>query len=281
MDPQLLMFAGTLLVTGIVTGYAAGLFGIGGGSIMVPVLYFVFQFLGISEDIIMQCAVGTSSAVIIVGSLRSVKTHHQHGAVDWELLWPGNPLKSWGLWIGAGALFAAWYLGKILSGQQLSLIFGVVAFVISLQFIFGRPNWKLRDTVPGGLALPIGGGGIGMISSLMGIGGGALSTSLMMMCAVPIKRAIATASGIGVFISIPATIGWIISGLGVEGRPEASLGYVNLIGFIFIAVSLIFVVPIGARATHKMDQNKLRRVFGIFLLLVAVNMIRKAITGAG
>ncbi len=277
MDPQLLLFAGTLLVTGVVTGYAAGLFGIGGGSIMVPVLYFVFSFLGVPNDILMHCAVATSSAVIIVGSIRSVKTHHQHGAVDWALLWPGNPLKSWGLWIGAGALFAAWYLGKILSGNQLSVIFGVVAFVISLQFIFGRPNWKLRDSVPGGIALPIGGGGIGMISSLMGIGGGALSVSLMMMCAVPIKRAIATASGIGAFISVPATIGWIISGWGVAGRPEFSAGYVNLLGFVFIALSLIFVVPYGARATHKMDQAKLRRVFGIFLLLVAINMIRKAL----
>lgn len=277
MDPELLIFAGTLLVTGVITGYAAGLFGIGGGSIMVPVLYFVFSFLGVPNDIIMHCAVATSSAVIIIGSLRSVRTHHQHGAVDWNLLWPGNPLKSWGLWIAIGALFAAWYLGKILSGNQLSIIFGVVAFVISLQFIFGRPNWKLRDSVPGGIARPIGGGGIGMVSSLMGIGGGALSVSLMLMCAVPIKRAIATASGIGAFISVPATIGWIISGWGVQGRPEFSLGYVNIIGFIFIALSLVFVVPYGARATHKMDQNKLRRVFGVFLLLVAINMIRKAL----
>lgn len=277
MDPQLLFFAGTLLLTGVVTGYAAGLFGIGGGSIMVPVLYFVFSFLGVPEEILMHCAVATSSAVIIVGSLRSVRTHHQHGAVDWGLLWPGNPLQSWGLWIGAGALFAAWYLGKILSGDQLSLIFGVVALVISLQFIFGRPSWKLRDSVPGGLARPIGGGGIGIISSLMGIGGGALSVSLMLMCAVPIKRAIATAAGIGAFISVPATIGWIISGLGVSGRPDFSLGYVNFVGFVFIALSLIFVVPYGARATHKMDQNKLRRIFGFFLLVVAINMIQKAL----
>ncbi len=277
MDPQILMMAGTLLVTGIVTGYAAGLFGIGGGSIMVPVLFFIFPFLGVPESILMHCAVATSSAVIVVGSVRSVRAHHQHGAVDWNLLWPKNPLESWGLWIGAGSLFAAWYLGKVLSGNQLSLIFGVVAFIIGLQFIFGRPNWKLRDNVPGGLALPIGGGSIGIVSSLMGIGGGALSTSLMMMCAMPIKRAIATASGIGVFISIPATIGWIISGWDVPGRPEFSLGYVNLLGFVFIALSLIFVVPYGARATHKMDQHKLRRVFGIFLVLVALNMVRKAL----
>lgn len=277
MDPQLLLFAGTLLITGVITGYAAGLFGIGGGSIMVPVLYIVFSYLGVPSEIIMHCAVATSSAVIIIGSLRSVRTHHQHGAVDWDLLWPENPLKSWGLWIGIGALFAAWVLGRILSGDQLSIIFGVVAFVISLQFIFGRPNWKLRDTVPGGIARPIGGGGIGIISSLMGIGGGALSVSLMLMCAVPIKRAIATASGIGAFISVPATIGWVLSGWGVSGRPELSLGYVNLLGFVFISLSLIFVVPLGARATHRMDQNKLRRVFGIFLLLVAINMIRKSL----
>lgn len=278
MDPQLLTFAATLLVTGIVTGYAAGLFGIGGGSIMVPVLFFVFSFLGVPKEILMHCAVATSSAVIIIGSLRSVRTHHQHGAVDWDLLWPGNPLKSWGLWIGISALFASGYLGTILSGNQLSLIFGVVAFVISLQFIFGRPNWRLKDNVPGGAALPIGGGSIGIISSLMGIGGGALSVSLMLMCAVPIKRAIATASGIGAFISIPATIGWIISGWGVEGRPEFSLGYVNIVGFLFITASLIFVVPYGARATHKMDQEKLRKVFGVFLLLVAINMMRQAIS---
>ena len=277
MDPQLLLLAGSLLLAGCVAGFSAGLFGIGGGAVMVPVLYFVFGALGYSDAVIMHTAVATSSAVIIISSIRSVISHHGHGAVDWDILWPGNPVKSWGVWIGAGALFAAAVLASRISGAQLTLIFGAMMCLIALQFIFGRPDWRARETIPGGLALPVAGGGIGALSALMGIGGGAISVSLMVICGKSIHRAIGTASGVGMFISVPATLGFIYSGWDVAGRPDASLGYVNVLGFVLVAATSVMFIPLGARTAHKTDQAKLKMIFGIFLLFVAINMIRKAV----
>lgn len=277
MDPQLLYLAVALLLAGCVAGFSAGLFGIGGGAVMVPVLYFVFSALGFPESVIMHSSVATSSAVIIISSIRSVTSHHKHGAVDWDILWPKNPLKSWGLWIGAGSLLAAGILAKHISGTHLTLIFGMMMTLIALQFIFGRPDWRVRDTLPGGVALPVFGGGIGALSALMGIGGGAISVSLMVICGKTIHRAIGTASGVGMFISIPATLGFIYSGWGVEGRPDMSLGYVSVLGFVLIAATSLIFIPLGARTAHKTDQKRLKMIFGIFLIIVALNMIRKAV----
>jgi len=159
----------TLLAVGGVAGLSAGLFGIGGGAVMVPALYFAFDALGVPQDVVMHSAVATSSAIIIVNAIRSTRSHHKHGAVDWDLLWPKNPLLSYALWIGLGAFVAAIWLAPKMSGQALTLLFAIVAGLISLQFIFGRPDWTLRETVPGGVARPLVGGTVGVLSSLMGI----------------------------------------------------------------------------------------------------------------
>lgn len=267
----------TLLFVGGVAGLSAGLFGIGGGSVMVPALYFAFNALGVPESVFMHCAVATSSAIIIVNAVRATRSHHKHGAVDWDLLWPKNPFFSYALWIGIGAFIAAIWLAPKMSGQALTLLFAVVAGIISLQFIFGRPDWKLRDTVPGGLARPVVGGGVGVLSSLMGIGGGSLTVPLMSICGVPIHRAVATASGFGFAIAVPATIGFVISGWGAAGRPAFSLGYVNILGFALIASVAFLTIPLGAKLAHAMSQKKLKLIFGICLLLVAANMARKAL----
>lgn len=258
-------------------GFSAGLFGIGGGAVMVPALYFVFDALGYPEATIMHAAVATSSAVIIISSIRSVTSHHKHKAVDWDILWPVKKHKSWGLWIGTGALFASAILAKVISGPLLTLIFGLIMSIISLQFIFGRPDFKLRDSLPNGPAISIGGLSIGSLSAIMGIGGGAFSVTLMVMCGKTIHRAIGTASGVGMFISIPATFGFMFSGWGLGGRPPLSLGYVNMLGFVFVALTSVLFIPLGARLAHKMDQRKLKMIFGIFLALVSINMIRKTI----
>lgn len=277
IEPNLIWLALTLIVVGGFSGFSAGLFGIGGGAIIVPALYFSFTALGYSSDVIMHAAVGTSAATIIITSLRSASSHHRHSAVDWQLIWPTNPLRSWGVWIGVGSLLAALVLAKILSGEHLSVLFGAVISVVALQLIFGRPSWKLAEQIPSGFAVPSVGMSIGALSALMGIGGGAFCVTLMVLCGKAIHRAIGTAAAIGLFISLPATIGFIISGWGVEGRPPFSFGYVNLLGFAVISGISFFTIPFGVRAAHNMDQKKLRMVFGICLLLVAINMLRKTL----
>jgi uncharacterized membrane protein YfcA len=277
ITPELMRLAAVLLATGGLAGFSAGLFGIGGGAVMVPALYFVFAALGYPESVVMHTAVATSSAVIIISSIRSVIAHHAHQAVDWEVLWPRQLWRSWGLWIGLGAFLASAILARHISGPLLTLIFGAMMTLIALQFIFGRPDWTWRDSLPGGAAIPIGGGAIGAISALMGIGGGAISVTLMVICGKRIHRAIGTASGVGMFISIPATLGFILSGWGAAGRPPLSLGYVNLLGFVLIALTSILLIPLGARTAHKTDQKRLKLVFGMFLMLVSINMIRKSL----
>lgn len=277
MSPDILYLAVTLAAVGALAGFTAGLFGIGGGAVIVPALFFAFAQLGYSPDVTMHMAVGTSAAVIVVNAVRSVRAHHSHGAVDWDLLWPKNPLQSYALWIGVGAFAASVWLAPKMSGQHLTVLFAVMASAISTQFILGRPDFTLRDSVPGGVARPVVGGTIGGLSALMGIGGGSITVPLMAICGVPIHRAIATASGFGLAIALPATLGFVISGWPVTGKPAYSVGYVNLLGFLFIASIAFFTIPLGARLAHKLSQKRLKRIFGVCLLLVALNMARKAI----
>jgi len=277
MEPQIIFMIIGLLVLGAVAGYSAGLFGVGGGAIIVPALYYTYLALGFTQDIAMHTAVATSAATIIVTSLRSAYSHHQHGAVDWQLVWPRNPLQSWGVWIGVGALLAALIVSNWLSGEALVLIFGVFIGAIALQFIFGRPDWQLAKQVPGGIAPPVAGTVLGGLCSLMGIGFGSIGVTLMVLCGKRIHRAIGTASALGFFIGAPATIGYIISGYGASGRPIYSLGYVSVIGFVLISASSFLFAPLGAKTAHKLSQSRLRLVFGVCLLLVALNMIRKTL----
>ncbi len=164
-----------------------------------------------------------------------------------------------------------------MSGKALTVLFAAVASLVALQFIFGRPDWRVRDNVPGGAARPIVGGAVGVLSALMGIGGGSLTVPLMSMCNMSIHRAVATASGFGFAISLPATIGFVISGWGVAGRPAFSFGYVNGLGFAIIALTAFLTIPLGTRLAHSLSQRRLKLIFGICLLFVALNMVRKAL----
>lgn len=276
MDIQLIYLGGALLVAGCVAGVSAGLFGIGGGAIMVPVLYYTFSALGYDESVTMHLALATSASVIAVTSIRSASGHNKKGAVDWELVWPKNLLQSWGLWIGLGALIAAWFIAKWLTGQQLTLFFGIMMSLLALQFIFGRPDWRIAGDIPRGFAPPAFGTLLGGFCGLMGIGFGSIGVTLMLLCGRKIHQAIGTAAAIGFFIGLPAAIGYMISGWDIPGRAPFSLGYVNLIGFATMAIATILCVPIGVRLAHKLSQEKLRMVFGIFLLLIALNMVRKS-----
>ena len=164
-----------------------------------------------------------------------------------------------------------------MSGQALTILFSIVSGIISLQFIFGRPDWTLRESVPSGAIRPAAGSLIGGLSSLMGIGGGSITVPLMSICGIPIHRAVATASGFGLAIAAPATIGFMLSGFNVPQRPSFSIGYVNVLGFIFMAGLAFFTVPLGAKLAHRLSQKKLKLVFGICLLIICANMARKAL----
>ena len=248
---------------------------------MVPALFFAFRALGVGADVVMHCAVATSSTVIIFNGWRSTRAHLARGSVDMALLWPpsqGGPW--WGgyaLWIALGSFGAASLLAPRLSSDALTAVFAGVALLVAVQFIAGRPDLTLRDAVPGGAAPPLVGGGIGALSAIMGIGGGSLSVPFLTLCGMPVHRAVGTAAGFGLAIAVPATLGFVISGWGEAGRPPGSLGYVNLLGAAFIVACAWGFVPLGARAAHGLRPGPLRRVFGLALAVVALNMARIAL----
>lgn len=278
MDPATLIFLIlALLCVAMVSGFAAGLFGIGGGAVMVPALHYALKAIGVANETVMHTAVATSAAVIIVNSWRSVRKHHARGSVDMDILLPKQIWRSYGLWIGAGSFLAALWIAPKMSGEALTALFAIIAFFVSLQFIFGRPDFVIRQSVPGGLAPPVVGSTVGGLSALMGIGGGSLSVPLLSLCNVPIHRAIGTASGFGLAIALPATAGFIISGWGVGQRPVLSLGYVNIAGFAIIAGVSLFFVPLGVKAAHALNASMLKKIFGLCLMLVVLNMLRESL----
>jgi len=278
VDPfTLILLFLALLCVAMLSGFASGLFGIGGGAVMVPALHYAFKAIGVADSTVMHTAVATSAAVIIVNSWRSVRKHHARGSVDMDILLPKQIWRSYGLWIGLGSFIAASFIAPKLSGETLTALFAIIAFFVSLQFIFGRPDFVVRDSVPGGLAPPLVGSTVGGLSALMGIGGGSLSVPLLSLCNVPIHRAIGTAAGFGLAIALPATAGFIISGWDVAQRPALSFGYVNLAGFAIIAAVSLFFVPLGVKAAHALNASKLKKIFGLCLMLVALNMLRESI----
>lgn len=262
-----------LAAAGLTAGLAAGLFGIGGGAVIVPVLFFLFSGLGY-EARAMHVAVATSLATIIVTSARSVMAHNRRGAVDWQLL------RAWAPWIMAGAV-AGMVAAGFVSGRVLTLFFGAMAFLLAAQLIFGRPHWQLMSDMPGG-ALRAGlGAGLGALSALMGIGGGTFGVSLMTVCGRTIHQAVATAAGFGVAIGVPAAIAAVFTGWGREGLPPGSAGFVNLPAFALIGIFTVTMAPLGARLAHALDAALLRRLFGIVLAVVGARMLSGALTGAG
>ncbi len=255
---------------GAVAGLAAGLFGIGGGAIIVPVLYFLLSGMGY-ENSAMHVAVSTSLATIILTSGRSVMAHNKHGAVDWSVI------KGWGPWIVLGSLLGM-SLSGVLSKNALLGIFGSIGMILAAQLFFGRPNWKLAEDLPRGLPRAGLGGAVGGLSALMGIGGGTFGVSLMTLCGRPIHQAVATASGWGIMIGVPAAIAAVFVGWGRTDLPPFSLGHVNLAAFVMISIFTVTMAPVGAKLAHKLDAVRLRKMFGVLLAVVAVRMLYKALT---
>ena len=256
-----------LLAVGAFAGLLAGLLGVGGGIVLVPAFYYLFNGLGYGSDDLMQVCVATSLATIIVTSLRSVLAHHRRGAVDWAIL------RQWAPPVALGAVLGVLVVHR-LSTHSLQVIFAVMVVVIALYMMFGRAHWRLSDQLPGGLFRAWFGPLMGLVSVLLGIGGGSVGTPMLTLHGVPIHRAVATSAGFGITIALPSAAGFLLTP--VETAPPFSLGAVNLPAFLIVIAMTTFTAPLGAALAHRLDAKKLKRVFAVFLMLVALNMLRKA-----
>lgn len=269
MDAQLadwLPLAALLLATGLVAGLVGGLLGVGGGIVIVPVLYHVFREQGVDASVRMHLAVGTSLGTIVLTAFRSVRSHHARGVVDTELL------RSWGGAVLAGVLLGS-LLARNVDGRFLTGVFGGVALLVSMQLAFGSEAWKLRDGVPAGAPRQALGALIGFFSVLMGLGGGTLGVPILSAFGVPIHRAVGTAAGLGLVIGLPGCLSFVASGWGVPQRPPFSAGFVNLLGLAAITPATWLAAPLGARLAHALPRLWLRRAFAFFLALTALHML--------
>jgi uncharacterized membrane protein YfcA len=259
-----------MLAAGLLAGFAAGMFGIGGGFVVVPALLVVLPLLGGEKAQYAHIAIGTSAATIIVTSIRSVMAHHKRGAVDFEIL------KSWAPWIVLGAGSGVILAGHV-DGHVLKLIFAGGVLLMSLNFLVPKIGDRvLSDDMPSGMMRVGIAGGLGTFSSLLGIGGGTIAIMVMTMCGRSIHRAIATASGIGTLIAVPSAIGFAIIGLGQHGLPWGSLGYVNLPATVAVASMSLLTAPLGVAAAHTLPPKILKPVFGAYLVFISATMFLSA-----
>lgn len=259
-----------LLAAGLVAGFAAGIFGIGGGFVVVPALLVVLPLLGGEKAQLAHVAIGTSAATIILTSIRSLRSHAKRGAVEFEVL------KTWAPWLVLGDAVGVVLAGKV-DGHVLTMIFAIGVGLMSLNFLIPHlADHKISDQMPGiGPRVAIA-GGLGTFSSLLGIGGGTIAIMVMTLCGRSIHRAIATASGIGALIAIPSAIGFILIGLGETGLPWGSLGYVNLPATVAIASMSMLTAPLGVAAAHNLPPMPLKRIFGLYLIFISIVMFRNA-----
>lgn len=255
-----------LLAAGLIAGFAAGLFGIGGGFVVVPALLAVLPMLGGDPQQLAHVAIGTSAATIILTSLRSLRAHASHDAVDFDVL------KTWAPWLVIGDAVGVILAGKV-DGNVLKLVFATGVGLMSLLFLLPHlADRKISDEMPSLAPRMAIAGGLGAFSSLLGIGGGVIAITVMTLSGRTIHRAIATASGIGVLIAIPSAIGFAIIGFAEPGLPSGSLGFVNVPATIAVVSMSLVSAPMGVAAAHSLPAVPLRRFFGIYLIFISALM---------
>jgi uncharacterized protein len=261
-----------VMVAGVVTGLLAGLFGIGGGAVIVPVLFEVFRLLGVPEEVRMQLCVGTSLAIIVPTAVRSYRAHRAKGLVVRAVM------QSWAvpavIGVAAGSAVAAFA-----PAQVFKLAFVVIAGVIAAKLLAGRETWVLGRNLPGRAGMAGCGFLVGLASSLMGISGGSLATMMMTLYGVPIHNAVATSAGLGVPITIAGTLGYLVAGLPHRAQlPPLSIGFVSVIGVVLIAPISSYIAPFGARLAHALPRRRLEIGLGIFLLIVSMRFVVSLVT---
>jgi uncharacterized membrane protein YfcA len=264
---ELALLALAIVLGGVLTGLLAGLFGVGGGAIIVPILYEIFRILGVSEDIRVQLCVGTSLAIIIPTSIRSYLAHRARGTL------PAGVLKSWMAPIAAGVIVGG-VIAAVAPAAVFKSFFAVMAFLLGVKFLFAQDRWLIAKTLPGRAMMWVYGLFIGFYSAMMGVGGGAVSTLILSLYGQPIHAAVGISAGVGVIISLVGTVGFIIAGLPYQAlMPPLSIGYVSLLGVVLMAPVSALVAPYGARIAHALSRRKLELAFGIFLWIVAFRFI--------
>lgn len=268
--PDLMMLLAALTAAGLVGGVIAGLFGVGGGTVIVPAVFYAFEVLGVGSEGNLHTAIGTSLLTIVATSWRSLKAHRAHGAVDETVL------KTWTPWVGAGALIGAAVAG-VTSMEGLAIVYGVCLLAVAAQMGLLPERITLRPDLPTGWGRRVTGTMIGGLSAMMGIGGGSFGGMMMVLCGRPIHQAVATASGFGLAIGAAATLGFVVFGWDAGGRPPLSLGYVNVPGAIVMALLTTAVAPWGARLAHALDRQVLKKAFAVYLVVAAAAVVVKAL----
>jgi uncharacterized protein len=268
---EIIWLAVAVVIGGVVTGILAGLFGIGGGAVIVPVLYEVFGLLNVPEEVRMQLCVGTSIAIIVPTAIRSYLTHREKGLVIPRVI------RLWALpaviGVGCGAVIAAFAPPAVFK-----IAFVLIAGFIAIKFLFAGDRWNLGTDLPGTVPMTCYGFAIGLAGSLMGVSGGSLSNIVLTLYGKPIHNAVATSSGLGVPITIVGTIGYILAGLPHHALlPPLSLGFVSLIGLVVMAPVSSLTAPYGARLAHTLSRRTLEIAFSCFLLLVSARFLASLI----
>lgn len=273
MEIDLVWFVLTLCIAGAIAGITSGLFGNGGGFVVVPALLAVFPFFTPTSDELVRVAIGTSLASIVVSSLRSVVAHKRRGAVDFDVL------RSWAVWIVLGVLFGL-IIANYTSSNGLTLIFAGGVLLYSIYFLFPdlvvRPGTQL--SMPTGISKATLAFVLGGFSALLGIGGGTPTVITMVMCQRTIQQAVATAAGVGFLVGLPGAIGFLfMHNSNAAAMPAGTVGYINLPALIAISIGSIMTAPLGASLAHRFSDKLLKRLFGVYLIIIAVAMFNKTL----
>jgi uncharacterized membrane protein YfcA len=269
-----------LVAVGALAGFLAGVFGIGGGAVLVPVFYECFRLAGVPLEVRMPLCIGTSLAIIIPTSIRSWRAHHRRGAVDTAIV------RSWWLPVIAGVI-AGSVTARYAPERLFKIVFVAVAWSAAARLLLARETWKLGDDLPGGPLMKVYGFFIGLLATLMGVGGGLFSNLLMTFYGRSIHQAVATSSALAVLISIPGAIGYVYAGWPVAAHyPEIAalqwpfaLGYVSLIGAVLVMPTSLLTAPLGVRAAHAMSKRTLEVAFGCYLLIVGSRFVVSLLFG--
>jgi uncharacterized membrane protein YfcA len=252
--------------TGVFAGILAGLLGVGGGIVIVPVLFFLFQSFGVSSESAMLVATATSLATIVPTSISSIRSHNQKGNVDFALL------KRWAVFILIGVMGGSWLVTRV-DGTILTMMFGMIAVLSALNMLFRTGKSALYQKLPGKAGQAVMSTFIGFFSSMVGIGGGTISVPLLTLYSYPTHKAVGTAAAIGLIISLPATLTMLTLGSTPSDAPAGTFGLVNLFGFLCIVPLTVLFAPVGVSLAAKLDAVKLKRIFSLVLLLTGLRML--------